>query len=39
MLVGELPLHYRGDGDLGKAAFPSDRWLDTPLRTNPAASR
>jgi len=38
MLVGELPLEYRGDGDLGKAAFPADRWLDTPLN-KPAARR
>jgi PelA/Pel-15E family pectate lyase len=32
MIVGELPLEFRGDCDLNKAAFPSDRWLTTPLR-------
>lgn len=34
--IGELPPAFRGDCDLLQSAYPSDRWLDTPLRKRPA---
>jgi hypothetical protein len=39
MAIGELPLEYRGNCEPVKAAFPSARWLDTPLRNSAARPR